>query len=214
MLEALTFLFMLLVALLYFRQGIFEAGWMLVNVLLAGFLAFNFWEPLANLLGSTSAKLDRFADFLCLFVLFILILTLLWVVTRGLARADLGFPPLARQIGGAVFGLITGYVLAGILICVLQTLPLSERFLGYDPDQGIGLGAPDRVWLAMMHRASGRVFDRGGDEERWFDADGSFIPRYRSYRRQTEEGPMINRGEFPSRLETQRPILEESDSAK
>jgi hypothetical protein len=88
----------------------------------------------------------------------------------------------------------------------LQTLPLPKRFLGYDATRGAGLGRPDRVWLAIVHRTTGRVLDR--IDEAWFDADGSFAERYTRYRR--TDGSLDcarpNQGEFEPVLSTQKPI--------
>lgn len=198
LLELLTLALMAGIAALQWRIGLFRAFLLLVNVLLAGFLAFNFWEPLAFGLGLVSTSLDRYADALMLILLFGLFLGGLWLLTWYLAPEDPALPPLVRRGGSVLCGLLTGYILAGLLLTVLQTLPWHARFLWYEPDAPIGLGAPDRVWLAMMHRGSGVIFDYPGGGERWFDADGSFIARYARYRRHgAGSGLDRNRGEFP-----------------
>ena len=65
-----------------------------------------------------------------------------------------------------VFGLLTGYLLAGFLLCMIQTLPVQPNFLGFEPYvPGDVAGKekssvwrkfcrPDVVWLSMMHRQS------------------------------------------------------------
>jgi hypothetical protein len=209
-LELLTVVLMLAVGLVQVREGIFGAAVLLLNVILAGLVAFNFWEPLADLVGSPSRLLDSYADAVCLVFLFVVTLGLLRLLTSYLTPNELWFPPIVRQLGGPLVGLVAGYLLAGILICVFQTLPWHERFLWYDPDEGMGLGAPDRVWLAIVHRASGKVFDYGAGEEKWFDADGSFIPRYARYRRYRDgkDEPLPNQGDFPTTLGTERPPVQ------
>jgi hypothetical protein len=213
-LELLTILVMLGLASLQWRAGLFQALLLFLNVFLAGLLAFNFWEPLARSLSTHSPRLDPYADALWLSILFAVFLILFRLATLYLAPNAVAFPRRVQQVGGAFFGLLTGYLAAGLCLCVLQTLPLPERFLGYDPAAGMGLGSPERIWLALMRRASGEVFDGAGDRERWFDVDASFIPRYARYRR-IREGrlePFTNQGEFPAVLSTKPPIGPEADS--
>jgi colicin V production protein len=206
-LELLTITLMLFLAALQSRAGLFSGLVHLGNTVLAGFMAFNFWEPLARSLGATSPRCDQYADAIWLTALFVLFHILLRLLTSYLAPRRVALPPRVQQIGGAVVGSITGYVLAGVIICVLQTLPLPERFLGHDAEAGSALGAPERVWLGIVHRASGVVFDEPGDDERWFDADGSFAARYTRYRRirAGSTAPLVNHGEFPSTLGTHPP---------
>lgn len=206
-LELLTIALMLFLAGLQARGGLFGALLLLFNVLVAGFLAFNFWEPLARSLGAHWPRLDQYADALWLTALFALFLILLRLLTTYLAPRQLALPGRLQQLGGAAAGLCTGFLVAGIVICVLQTLPLPERFLGYDPQAGSALGAPERTWLALVHRASGVVLDGPGDRERWFDADGSFAARYARYRRVREGNtqPRVNEGEFAPVIGTRAP---------
>ena len=111
-------------------------------MLFSGFLAFNFWEPIARGFGSLSAGFDRFADMVVLVVLFLASFGIFQLVAIQLTARDLGFPKWVRRAGGVCFGLLAGYVLAGFLICVFQTLPLSERFLRYDPASRMGTVLP------------------------------------------------------------------------
>lgn len=204
----LTVLIMLAVAYAYWREGIFTACVMFVNVFFAGLVAFNFWEPLADLLDEQfqGTFLKGYEDSLCLVGLFAVTLGALRTVTNALARTEIRFVPWLRQAGGALFGLATGYVLSGFLLCVLQTLPWHQNFMffePYEPDQ-MGLRRllpPDRVWLAMMHRAGAYGFaaaedpqppdtdDRGDPFVRYltFDKYGTFELRYLRYRRYSDE---------------------------
>jgi hypothetical protein len=182
---------MLVVAYAYFNQGALTAATMMVNVFLAGLVAFNFFEPLAGELEEMLAGsfLDGLEDSLSLFVLFAATLGGLRVITHNLANTELELPALANQIGAVVFALIAGYLLAGFLMCLVQTLPLGEKFMGFDhqiesntPPMRRYL-PPDRVWLAMMRRASIGPLAQEGAE---FDPDGTFELRYARLRRVKE----------------------------
>jgi hypothetical protein len=88
-----------------------------------------------------------------------------------------------------LFGLLTGYLVAGFLICVAQTLPFDEHFLKFDARvEANAPGAkvrrvmpPDRLWLSMMHRASKASLS--WDDDSAFDPDGSYELRYSRERR-------------------------------
>jgi hypothetical protein len=185
-LALLTLLVMAVVAYAHWREGLLTAFAMTCNVLAAGLLAFNFYEPVAAELEPAFAGsfLEGYEDALSLFVLFALPLVGLRYLTNSLAYTELDYHPLAQQVGAVLCALVTGYLVAGFLACLLQTLPLPERFLGFDPQAEPGLRRrlpPDRVWLAMMHRAGAGPFANGDNPT--FDPDGSFELRYARLRR-------------------------------
>ena len=203
MLAVLTVLIMLGVGCACWRGRLLRAWCLLVNVLLAGLLAFGFWEPLADALDPALGGLE---DFLVLVVLFAAALTLLWLVTARLAPGEPDLPRALRRGGAVFFGVLAGYLLGGFLLCAAQTLPLPERFLGFEARvepgaAGEGLRPllpPDRVWLALMHRAGAGPFARAGGPT--FDPHGNFELRYARYRRKGAEGrPRNDDGAAPAR---------------
>src|SRR5207302_6291781 len=108
---------MALVAYAYLREGLFTACTMAINVLLAGLIAFNFWEPLAALLDPTLAGsfLHGYEDAFCLIVLFAAALSLLRASTNNLASSRVQFEGWLQTSGGMLFGLLTGYLVSGFL---------------------------------------------------------------------------------------------------
>ena len=109
------------------------------------------------------------------------------MLTNNLASSEVELPALFQQVGSGAVALVTGYLLAGILICMFQTLPWDEKFLGfeYEADQNTpktrNVFPPDRAWLAMMHRAAlTTLLQEGGGT---FDPDATFEIRYARLRR-------------------------------
>ncbi len=222
MLIAYCLLVMLIVGFAMFREGLFTAVLTTVNVVLAGLLTFEFWEPLADLLdeqfrGGTLAGLEDVLVMVSLFAVFLIALR--WA-TNALSCSAIDFEPNLDHWGGAAVGAFAGYLLAGFLICAMETLPWKADFLGFAPrnakdeadDPGRRYFPPDRVWLALMHRAGtnalswkaanseGNAFS---DRYRTFDPDGTFEQRYLRYRRYgLQEGryvpPLIPQGELPT----------------
>jgi hypothetical protein len=174
LLGLLTLLVMAVVAYCFWREGLLTATAMTVNVFAAGVVAFNAWEPLAGQLEPAFADsfLHGYEDALCLVGLFALTLVLLRLLTNKLVPSEPEYYGKARQVGSALLGLVAGYLAAGFLACVLQTLPLPADFLGfsYRAEERARVLPPDHVWLALMH-AQG------------FDPNGTFEERYGRFRR-------------------------------
>lgn len=191
MLGFLTIIVMGAVTYAFWRQGVLPAFAMMCNVLLSGLIAFNFFEPIAAELDPMFAGsfLHGYEDSLCLIVLFCLALMILRWLANALIHAHIEYNAVLQQGGAVLFGLLTGYLVAGFLVCVAQTLPLGEHFLQFEArmdSQAAGAKLrrflpPDRVWLALMHRASETSLSWDGDAP--FDPDGSFELRYARERR-------------------------------
>ncbi len=188
MLGLFTIVLMGIVTYAFWREGLMTAFAMCVNVLLAGVLAFNFWEPIADLLDP--AFNDTIAvgieDGLAMMLVFLPSLMLLRWATNSLASTQLEYPPILYRGGSVVCGLLTGYLLSGFLICVIQTLPLQRDFLGFEPYKPgesptlRKILPPDTVWLATMHRLSGASLSTGDER---FDSHCNFELRYSRFHR-------------------------------
>jgi uncharacterized membrane protein required for colicin V production len=183
-----TFVIMLAGAYAFWRQGVLPAFAMAVNVLLAGLVAFNFFEPAAAQLESmlTDTFLQGYEDSFALIALFSITLLFLRWASNELIHTLIIYNPIIQQGGAVLFGVLAGYLVAGFLTCVAQTLPASENFLDLKPTDSSGkirhrILPADHVWLALMHRASKTAFD--WDETSVFDPDGSFELRYAHERR-------------------------------
>jgi uncharacterized membrane protein required for colicin V production len=195
MLGFLTILIMLAVTYAFWREGVLSAFVMGFNVLLAGLVAFNFFEPIASELDSMLAGsfLHGYEDSFSLMVLFCATLVFLRWLTNALVRTMVEYHPILQQGGSVVFGLMTGYLVAGFLLCVLQTMPFNEHFLKFEVrPEAQAPGAklrrfmpPDHVWLALMHRASKTSL--AWEDDAPFDPDGSYELRYSRERRVPDE---------------------------
>ena len=129
-------------------------------------------------------------DSLSLFLLFAPTLGLLRFITVNLAPQEVELPPLIQQVGAGAIALVSGYLLAGILVVFLQMLPLGEHFLDFQY-QAEANGSkvrtfvpPDRVWLSVMSRAGSGPFSQS--DAVTFDPEGTFGLRYARFRRYKE----------------------------
>ena len=194
-----TVILMLGGAYAFWRQGVLPAFAMTVNILLAGLIAFCFFEPIAEQLDSMLADtfLHGYQDSFSLVALFCLTLLFLRWASNELIHTIIWYNPVLQQGGAVLFGLLAGYLVAGFLTCVAQTLPANEHFLQLEPLVKVDSSGKishrilpaDRVWLALMHRASKTAFEWSNDNDQptLFDPDGSFEVRYAHERRVSGE---------------------------
>lgn len=217
MLIILTIVTMLVVAYAAMREGLFTAITVLVNVVLSGIVAFNFFEPISDF-AESYLRGDIAADYIDFFVLVGLFcgsLALLRMATNNLANYQIQFNSLLQQIGAAAVGLLTGYLASGFLVCLLETLPWHRNFADFQPrsesEAAFRRIVPaDRVWLAMMRHAGAYPFARGTDREEadtfydrrpTFDRGATFELRYLRNRRFTDtSNPLPYLGEFDHEL--------------
>jgi hypothetical protein len=203
----------------YFKEGVFAGFAMLVGTILSGIITFQFWEPLAGLIEGEArgSPLAGFEDALVLVGLFSLSLVLFRLGIQKLTQDYIDYFPMLQQLGGAFFGLLNGYLLSGFLLCVFQTLPWHQNFLGFEPRQTSE--APyrsylpaDRVWLTMMRHAGAYAFSGTAvknpepnysayDQYETFDRMATFELRYLRYRRYGDNAdPLPYFGEFDKAL--------------
>jgi hypothetical protein len=200
-LALLTIVMMIAAGYAFLREGILTAITMCCNVFLAGLVTFNFFEPITDLIepafpewsGGIPTVFWGYEDALVLMFIFCLVLGLLRLATNNLCHIEVEYHPYLQRTGAVIVGMITAYLICGFLVCVFQTLPWGEHFMKfeYQSEQRNGLLRvlpPDRVWLALMHRAGAAPFARDDGSPRPFDRKGTFELRYAGYRRYSDKG--------------------------
>ena len=197
-----------------YRNGLFTSVYMFMAVLLSGLVAFGFWEPMADIVDQGLQRnlraIQGCEDFVVLAFLFGGSLFLMRAAHQYVAPEMIDEHGALQHFGASAVGLVTGYLVAGFLTCAMQTLPLDEKFLDFEPrvanESGIrSFLPPDRVWLALMRNASATPFGWKEDPNEggkvMFDREGTFELRYLRYRRNTETRPaLVYSGEFDREL--------------
>lgn len=209
MLALATIIIMVVVVAALMNEDLITAFGMMVNIVIAGLVAFNFWEPLAGMLEDMTAKtpLQGYEDAICMLGVFCPTLAVLRLGLNRVCSASIEYDLLTLRAGTLVCGLVTGYLVSGFLTCVLQTLPWHENFMYFQPGSPAGAGPgsagmirrylpPDHVWLALMHRAGKFVLSEG-DYQETFDKYGSFETKYARHRRFNDKRDALpHSGEF------------------
>jgi uncharacterized membrane protein required for colicin V production len=173
-----------------FNEGLWSACLLLINVLLAGIISVNFFEPLATWFEKMMPGFTYFWDFLALWLIFSIAIVALRLLTGLLSKHRLRFKKPVDTAGGVFFGACVGWVMMQFTLFSFHLAPLSRNFLGFQekPDSRMVIGlAPDRTWLSMMKTLSGGSLSRGSEgSEHLFNPDEDFIIKYGTRRKNYE----------------------------
>lgn len=176
----------LLTAGLTWLQGLWKGLLTLVNVLLAGLVATIFFEPITTAIVESSAQMTYLLDFLVLWGLFALAITVFRIVTEIVSRERVQFHPMVELVGRSITALLIGYLMVMFTNMTLHTAPIqASPFNGAWTSPGeasfVGL-SPDAQWLSFVRGQS----QMGLAGSHVFDEDGSFVQRYYSRRQALE----------------------------
>jgi hypothetical protein len=184
-------------------EGLWGAALMFFNVLFAGLIAFNFYEPLAEWLITMAGPVSNYADTLCLLGIFGVSLVLLRITTETLAPQMVRFPMPVYNVGRWVFGLAAGWMLVSILLLAFYTSPVQKKVFGvvnFDTKPPFGRGI-DRDWLAFFQYTTGYVFAdyKSQEKDPEFGYAAAFDPRgewliHHQEARYHGDGPILETG--------------------
>lgn len=136
-------------------EGIWGAAQIFLAVLFSALVAFNFFEPLAIVLGRFIP--DQYSDYVALVGLFTVVVFVLRLAAEQIAQTYIQVIPAVDTAGRWAFGVLTGYVTMAFLLAALHTAPLPREFAGFAPERNNFLGmAPDRQLLGFMQYVSER----------------------------------------------------------
>ncbi len=195
MLTLVLLLIFLIVAASCWFQGLWNSVVTLINLLLAAMIAFNYFEPAADLLEGQQPSWTYLLDFICLWGLFCLVFGVLRIATDVLSRKRVKFDFWTETVGRSVLALWIAWLFVGFCCASFHTAPLGPHPMGFQqsPESGNFLGmAPGRQWLALMQSRSRGALSRGesdpaklspvaadqGLNARVFDPESRFILKY------------------------------------
>jgi uncharacterized membrane protein required for colicin V production len=159
----LVVLFVLGVGYAWMVRGVFNSMIHALCVFIAGAVAFAFWEPLALMLVKMSPErgflsfVESVAWGVALVVPFVVVMLLLRVATDKLIPNNIKNNTMVDYAGGAVFGLVTGVISAGIMVIAVGNMRVPTDFMGYSPlnyteDRAQGAGSlvkSDSLWVPV-----------------------------------------------------------------
>jgi hypothetical protein len=140
-------------------EGLWGAAVMFFNILFAGMIAFNFYEPVAVMLDKTGIGWG-FSDTLCFLLLFCVALVALRLTTETLSPAMVRFPMPIYHAGRLIFGLGGALLTVAILLIGFECAPVHKKLFKaytYESRPPFGLGL-DHQWLGFFQHETGGVF--------------------------------------------------------
>lgn len=150
-----------LIAYWWANQGLFSALLHLLCVIVAGAIAFAFWEPLTVNLLLRGWWLDDYVWGLSLVALFSISLLLLRVAFDKVAPNNVDLPNSANLLFGGIAGVAAGVITLGILV-ISAGLVQSDRnvldFRGYGRDANGRVQEINNLWVPV-HQLTSNFYD-------------------------------------------------------
>jgi len=115
-------------AFLFFKGTLVHGITMVFNAIIAGFIAFGFFEMLARLLVKYSPGIAAWAPLICFAMLFILAFAVLQTAALQIAKGKPDLGKLPEQIGRPACGAVLGYLLTGYLLVAAALAPLPSQY--------------------------------------------------------------------------------------
>ena len=177
----------------------------LINVLLAGLIASSYYETLGARLASDLRDYAKLADFLALWVLFVVSFIACRIITEFLSGYKMEFDMVTEMIGRSLLSIWIACVFVAFTLFSFHMAPLHPDAFQKDPEKAtLGIG-PDRMWLAFIQSRSRGALSTSRDENfladqaaasthpddadlgdvRVFDPNAQFIDQWHRSREQT-----------------------------
>lgn len=147
MMNLVVILIVLAMAYTAVTRNFFSSLLHMACVVVAGAIAFAFWEPLSYLILTKAPTrgflqpLEYTAWAFGLVIPFAASLALLRVATDKLAPSNAVAAPAVDIVGSGIAGIISGVITAGILVIAIGTMRLKTDEFGYQPVTYQGAGA-------------------------------------------------------------------------
>ncbi|MCE9546143.1 MAG: CvpA family protein [Planctomycetia bacterium] len=199
-LPLILFGILVLIIALVGSEGLWHATITFFNVMTAALLATNYFEPVSEWLDYHGPTFTYLIDYLVLWGLFVMFFIVFRTLTDLVSRVKVRFKRPVDIFGGYLVAAWTAWVLICFTGMSLHTAPLARNYFGgtfqETPETRMFAGlAPDRQWLALVHKLSMQSLRTGNEGEHVFDPQGDFILRYAQRRAdyETKEGIRVNR---------------------
>ena len=172
------------------REGFWGNTICLCNISFAGFLALNYFEPLAALIADAWAGALFYYDFVFFWLIFALAFYVINFITNRISRVKVHFPKVVEMVGnGVMLGLIF-FNFASVIAFSLPMVPLKP-----DDNQKANLARfSESLGLRARLLSHGTLMPFSGERE-WIDAD-SFVNDHMNKRWALYSNALDNEGSF------------------
>lgn len=174
-LAGVTALIILAVGYVWVLRGFFSSLINMLCVILAGAIAFAFFETLGEIIAEQGY--GSIAYGLALAGIFAVCTAIFRVLIDGILRANVKCAPVVDYIGGGLCGAVSGLIIAGITVMSLGMCRVGDEFLGFRSVNTTAKGVviessllvPADKFVSLLYRnASTGVFSTSQPLARWY----------------------------------------------
>ena len=122
----LLLLFVACAAALWFH-GFWSNVLTLVNLIVAGLLTMNFFEPIATLVNNSAAEYTYLIDILVFWMLFMLLYGVLRTLSDLMSKEQVNFDKPVELAGRSIMAIWNAFLFVCIVCASLHTAPVSLR---------------------------------------------------------------------------------------
>lgn len=191
-------------AVYLFLKGTLAQGvGMIFNALIAGFVAFGFYELVTGYLIKYSPGMAVWAPMICFLLLVILVFAILQAAAMQIDKEKIDFGKLPEQIGRPVAGVILGYLATGYLLVAAAMAPIPsqypyERFDDRNPNLSSpneALLSPDGFVAGLFGIVSTGSFSPLGEPKSFGMLHAGFIDQLYLNRLKAKDAPLMTANE-------------------
>jgi hypothetical protein len=187
MLTALLLLIFIGVAAGLWFQGLWNNAITIINIILAGLIATNWYEPIASMAVKQEPSYTYLYDVIILWLLFAIVFSILRAVSDLLSAERIKFIPPVELAGRSVTAIIAAYLFLCFTVFTIHTAPLqANAFRGafQTPDSATFLFLqPGQQWAAIVRGASQGSLSNGDNP---FDPNAEFAQKHFQRRKDFE----------------------------
>jgi hypothetical protein len=113
---------------LYLKGTLAQGVAMIFNALVAGFVAFGFFEIASKYLITYASGMAAWAPTACFLLILVLVFAILQAVEMTISKEKVDLGQMPERIGRPVTGVVLGYIATGYLLVALAMAPLSSQY--------------------------------------------------------------------------------------
>ncbi|MHC4637862.1 MAG: CvpA family protein [Planctomycetota bacterium] len=147
-------------ALMFFKSTFVKSFAMLMAAIFSNIAAFGYFELLGNMIiNKDDADISHWAYSVSFFILFILSFLILLTIASQIIKKDVEIGTIAEKMGRPIFGLFTGMIISGALLCALSMAPFgnTKPYARFDSS------------MPKAKEAKGVLFNADGFATGWFN---------------------------------------------
>ena len=113
---------------LYLKATLAQGIAMIFNALIAGFVAFGFFEVVSTYLAHYSPGIAPWAPMACFLLLVVLVFAILMAVEMQISKEKIDLGQTPERIGRPAAGVVLGYIATGYVLVAAAMAPLPSQY--------------------------------------------------------------------------------------